>query len=161
MAYAVAQLVKNINSTYMQPVSVSSAVINSLSPFEKPAPSGDNNNNNSNSYYQDFAVASTFEPNKTYYLRFEILKVPEYYYSGVDELHVQSFAQADVLGFTLVLTNDETPQVTQGDTVQVKDAESIGSFSVPKKAAIESDQEEDYASYSFVFTPASSYRYLC
>ena len=141
MAYLVAQMRKKAGTIYMQPITVTHSTITSPNPF------GDTSEN---SYYTDFALAGTFSPQYVYYLRFQIHKIPQYFYSGSKtKAEVSMYeADADNLNLQVLLKNND-----ENDEERIP-PEIIGTCSVPRALSTES---QGYSSFSFVFTPSKTY----
>lgn len=148
MAYLVAQKIKDTNGTYMTKVAVEKTTTNSPNPF------GDTTT------FEDFAIARKsqgntiqyFQPSETYYIRFKIHRIPQFYYSGSTIQDSTIFENADSLGINLVLT----------DSPQGNDSETIGSITVPRseKTNNQNIETEEYISYSFIFTPSAQFRLI-
>lgn len=141
MAYLVSQLRKNGNTVYMEDVSVSASTINSPNTF------GGSNT------FTDFALAGTFSPDEVYYLRFQIHKIPQYFYSGSKTAaEVAMYVNdADNLNLQILLKNNGE------DDEETIPPEIIGTCSVPRAAY---DEPSEYSSYSFVFSPSKSFNRL-
>lgn len=135
MAYLVSQLRKNGSQIYMTDVAVSPSTITSPNTF------GGSNT------FTDFALEGNFVPTEVYYLRFQIHKIPQYFYSGSKMAsQIADYQDADELSLQILLKNgsDETDEITDPPEI-------IGTCSVPKAKF---DQSESYSSYSFVFSPS-------
>lgn len=148
MAYLVSQLRKNGNQTYMNPISVEGTTINSPSPFEEGA------------LFEDFALTRTdidvqgklkkFTSNQVYYLRFQIHKIPEYFYSGSKtKQEVSMYKDADILNLKILLKNKD-----QDDEIN-NPPEVIGTCFVP--TAVNNGNSEQYSSFAFVFSPSKTF----
>ena len=141
MAYLVSQLRKNGSQIYMTDVAVSSSTITSPNTF-----GGDNT-------FTDFALEGSFIPTEVYYLRFQIHKIPQYFYSGSKMAsQIADYQDADELSLQILLKNgsDETDEITDPPEI-------IGTCSVPKAKF---DQSESYSSYSFVFSPSKTFDHI-
>ena len=145
MAYIVSQLRKDGigNNTYMQPILVQESFIYSPNTF------GGTTN------FTDFALAGVFEKGKVYYLRFAVHKIPQYFYSGSRESHIQVNSyqvDADSLSLQLLLKN------SQGEDDQEKfPPERIGSCFVPTDT---DKNSRSYSYYSFIFSPSRNFNRL-
>ena len=144
MAFYVAQMQKQSETTYMTPIvqSIEEVISSSPNPFRDATIAGDEDS------FPDFALKGNFQMGKVYYLRFKIHKVPLYYYSGQSTLSIDAYPQADVLNFRLLLKNQS--QIDEASFPP----EQIGTFTVPKALPNEMDS---YASYSFIFTPSKKF----
>ena len=159
MAYLVAQMIKNAagRESYMKPVEgIKGVIIDSPNPFGGDLP------------FKDFAIKISngkFQLNNTYYIRFKIHRVPQYYYSGSKTgWDPNKLANADELGINLVFTDGLEFETKNPQEEGYKTPEIVGSFEVPKsseKIIDDSDNQEKedelYASYSFVFTPSMNF----
>ena len=143
MAYLVSQLRKNGSQVYMTDVEVSPSTITSPNTF------GD-----ASKTFTDFALAGTFEPTEVYYLRFQVHKIPKYFYSGSRTVgEVGSYINdADSLNLQILLKNGSE----LGDE-EKNPPEVIGNCTV--YTALETESEA-YASYSFVFSPSQTFNRL-
>lgn len=138
MAYLVSQLRKNGSQIYMTDVAVSPSTITSPNTF------GGSNT------FTDFALEGSFVPTEVYYLRFQIHKIPQYFYSGSKMAsQIADYQDADELNLQILLKNgsDETDETADPPEI-------IGTCSVPKAKF---DQSESYSSYSFVFSPSKTF----
>ena len=140
MAYLVSQLRKNGNQKYMEDVPVSPSQIISPNTF-----GGDNT-------FRDFALEGNFIPTQVYFLRFQIHKIPKYFYSGSKTPQEVSMYQSDAddLSLQILLKND-------GEDETNYPPEIIGNCLVPRAI---STQSEKYSSYSFVFSPSRTFNRL-
>ena len=122
MAFYVAQMQKQSETTYMTPIvqSIEEVISPSPNPFGNADIAEDENS------FPDFALKGNFQMGKVYYLRFKIHKVPLYYYSGQSTLSIDAYPQADVLNFRLLLKNQS--QIDEASFPP----EQIGTFTVPK-----------------------------
>ena len=138
MSYLVSQMRKDINTTYMTNISVSPSTISSPNTFGGSVA------------FTDFALAGNFIVGKVYYLRFQIHKIPQYYYSGsrTREEVPMYVADADTLNLQIILKNS-----TQNDE-EKNPPQIIGTCKVPQAKY---DEAEAYSSYSFVFTPSNNF----
>lgn len=143
MAYLVSQLRKSEGQKYMQDVQVTPSTITSPNTF------GD-----ASKTFTDFALAGTFEPTEVYYLRFQVHKIPKYFYSGSRTVsEVGSYINdADSLNLQILLKNGSE----LGDE-EKNPPEVIGNCTV--YTALETELEA-YASYSFVFSPSQTFNRL-
>ncbi len=165
MSYIVSQIRLDNKTTYMTDmaniVHPCSTVVPTPNPFVTVDERTDRNS------YKDFAICSTvkgennstktallFQQNKTYYIRFKIHKIPQYYYSGsAGETNVNTYiGDSDNLSISLVLKDENL-----NDWVSYP-AELIDTFSVP--VAVGEGAQQDYNTYSFVFTPTKNFYYL-
>ena len=152
MAYIVSQLRKNTSTQYMTPVDgLFASTIISPNPFGQ------------DDTFTDFAIAGSkevssatgqqtvtkiFEQGKVYYLRFQVCKIPKYFYSGSKAKdRVQLYNDADTLGLQILLKNSD-----ENDEEEIP-PEVIGNCLVP----ISEKTQNEYSSYSFVFTPSKSF----
>lgn len=154
MAYKVSQIRKvDTNEKYMQNItnSLQETYVKSENPFGQK-----------NKTFTDFALQfidknTYFSSTETYYLRFAIHQIPEYYYSGDNTLgYVQpSYVDADILQLTILLSNT-IPVDTDGHQEQV-----IGYCNVPKaqRSYIDTDNSDNYSQYTMIFTPTISNKY--
>lgn len=140
MAYLVSQLRKNGSQVYMTDVEVSSSTITSPNTF-----GGDTT-------FTDFALAGSFTSDNVYYLRFQIHKIPKYFYSGSKTAaQVAMYVNdADGLNLQILLKNDNEDE-------SVNPPEIIGTCSVQEANW---DQPDAYSSYSFVFSPSKTFTKL-
>ncbi len=138
MSYLVSQLRKDVTTTYMTNVDVTPSTISSPNTFGQ------------SSTFTDFALAGTFSPEEVYYLRFQIHKIPQYFYSGSrTQAEVSMYAaDADILNLQIILKNHN-----QNDE-EVNPPQVIGTCTVPQA---EYNEAEAYSSYSFVFTPSKAF----
>ena len=154
MAYKVSQIRKiDTNETYMQNItnSLEETYVRSKNPFGQE-----------NKTFTDFALQfndnnTYFSNTDTYYLRFAIHQIPEYYYSGDNTLgYIQpSYEDADYLQLTILLSN-KIPVDADGHQEQV-----IGYCNVPKaqRSYIDEDNSDNYSQYTMIFTPTISNEY--
>ena len=140
MAYLVSQLRKNGNQTYMEDVQVSPSTITSPNTF-----GGDTT-------FTDFALEGSFTSSQVYYLRFQIHKIPQYFYSGSKTAaQVAMYVNdADNLNLQILLKNDNEDESTNPPEI-------IGTCSVPRANW---NQSNEYSSYSFVFSPSKTFTKL-
>lgn len=140
MAYLVSQLRKNGSQTYMENVQVSPSTITSPNTF-----GGDTT-------FTDFALQGSFTSNYVYYLRFQIHKIPQYFYSGSKTAaQVAMYVNdADNLNLQILLKNDDEDESTNPPEI-------IGTCSVPRANW---NQSNAYSSYSFVFSPSKTFTKL-
>lgn len=145
MAYIVSQMRKNNNENYMVPLATS------LSPTTMTSP---NNFGNSSQSFEDFALSGTFQAGVTYYLRFQVKSIPQYFYSGSKMgSQVQAYFQdADSLQIQVILKQDK-------DSVD-EVPEIIGNCFVPTEDFSNISQNNKYNTYTFVFTPTKTYNNL-
>lgn len=141
MAYLVSQLRKSGNQTYMTPVTVSLSKINSPNTF------------GGNETFQDLALSGNFVKDTVYYLRFQVHKIPQYFYSGSKTGPEVSMyqANADSLSLQILLKNEGTGE----DDETTTPPEIIGSCFVP--VATDGLGAEQYSSFAFVFTPSKNF----
>ena len=141
MAYIVSQLRKDRNTKYMTILPTTPSTISSPNTF------GDEENP-----FTDFALESTYLPGTVYYLRFQIQKIPTYFYSGSKTpMQVNSYqADADNLNLQIILKNDD-------DDEETTPPEVIGTCSVPQAKV---NEKGSYSSYSFVFQPSKPFTKL-
>lgn len=140
MAYLVSQLRKNGNQTYMTPISVSPGRMISPNTF------------GGSKTFIDFALEGSFVSGQVYYLRFQIHKIPKYFYSGSKMPQEVSMyeADADTLSLQILLKNNDQDETNNPPEI-------IGTCIVPTALQTESDK---YSSYSFVFSPSKNFNKL-
>lgn len=149
MAYLVSQLRKNGSQTYMENVQVSPSTITSPNTF-----GGDTT-------FTDFALAGSFTSDNVYYLRFQIHKIPQYFYSGSKTApQVSMYQDADDLKLQILLKNNNQDETNNPPEI-------IGTCSVPRGSLKEVQEGtnkyyicDEYSSYSFVFSPSKSFNRL-
>lgn len=140
MAYLVSQLRKNGNQTYMTPISVSPGRMISPNTF------------GGSETFIDFALEGSFVSGQVYYLRFQIHKIPKYFYSGSKTPQEVSMyeADADTVSLQILLKNNDQDETDNPPEI-------IGTCTVPTALQTESDK---YSSYSFVFSPSKNFNKL-
>lgn len=150
MAYLVSQLRKtNVGqNTYMTPVRnltrLQASQINSPNIFGDSSQEG--------RFFQDFAIKGTFQQGVVYYLRFQIKRIPKYFYSGSIKHRISNYEfDADNLNLQILLKNEGQ------DDEEAVPPQVIGTCFVP--ASLKYDEPE-YSSYSFVFTPSKTFNRL-
>ena len=149
MAYLVSQLRKNGSQTYMKNVQVSPSTITSPNTF-----GGDTT-------FTDFALEGNFTSNQIYYLRFQIHKIPQYFYSGSKTApQVSMYQDADDLTLQILLKNDDQDETNNPPEI-------IGTCLVPRGSLKEIEEGtskyyicDEYSSYSFVFSPSKNFNKL-
>lgn len=170
MAYIVSQMRLDNNTTYMTDIaSINPDTIHPCSTIvPTPSPFVSVDERTEFDVYRDFAICSTvsgsepgsvkanilFQKDKTYYIRFKIHKIPQYYYSGsVGQSNVDMYiGDSDNLSISLVLKDNNL-----NDWIN-QPSELIDSFSVP--IAVGENADNQYNTYSFVFTPSKDFYYL-
>lgn len=177
MAYYVGQLRRNSASqsstSYMTNISLLATDTYSESPFGE-----------SNKYYQDYAIYLPgseipgsevhFEVGEVYYLRFKILKIPMYFYSGntSQDMYKENYEDADKMSITVELRNK-----SQSDGQNVSHSQVIGYYNIPsafldertegnntisyyKSSEYENTfKESPYSSFTVIFSPNEFTRY--
>ena len=147
MAYKVSQLRKEDSRPYMQNIS---------SDFEETVAISENPFGQENRTFNDFALQyqnQTFSKAQTYYLRFAIHQIPEYFYSGDNTLGYISpnyNPDADVLQLTVLLSNAIPAYNKEEHRQQI-----IGYCNIPKatRTPFDEDNSDNYSQYTMVFTP--------
>lgn len=157
MSYIVSQMRKVINSQkpYMSPVTVIPGTMSS--PNILSALTTDPNDDNST--FTDFALkrpeGQFFQRGKVYYVRFKIHRIPRYFYSGNTAIAI--WTDADDLTIDLILKNDTDEEKDES----LYPPERIATFLVPHtKEMNETDEAEQYISFSYVFTPTKNFNTL-
>ena len=152
MAYLVSQLRKNNGQAYMEKLSIVKTFYQSKDPFGQ------------NKVFKDYAIGLSnggqFKLNQTYYLRFKIARIPQYYYSSnnAEQHYNTAYFQADTLNLTLLLCKDvDEGSESSVDETEGEETRVIGTCSVPMAVDIE---DPAYSTFSFVFTPVKSFDYL-
>lgn len=172
MAFHVGQLRKDINKIYMAPIDVIPSYVKTNNPFGGEVP------------FYDFALQRTpvedqngqnvspvFEAGETYYLRFSIKKIPQYYYSADNSLGLYNpnYVEADRLNLSLLLQwdRDNSNNMMIEDSTDDKsetfgNIQRIGTCYIPTKEEDlgQTKIASDYSSFTFVFTPRSAKRYI-
>lgn len=147
MSYLVSQMRKNSGQTYMRKLNIKVLQDGrySIDPFGQDRTFKD--------YAIELANSQSFITGKTYYLRFKIARIPQYYYSSnnTDEEYKPVYQQADTLNLTVLLTNNKTEE--EGQTTQ-----TVGTCSIPKVP--DNTEDANYSTFSFVFTPIQNFNYL-
>lgn len=189
MAYFVGQLRKdNSNRSYMQKITNKQpGEYNSSNPFgmQEDRP------------FQDYCLKLTqtgenapvtFSPNQVYYLRFKILKIPEFFYSSDTsyQTYMSNYANADILNLTVqlrksndsknyqVIGNCNIPKAdlfskrvkldNQGNAIEVNEAEQEGQeiyYDYIASKYKEIKGQSPYLSFSFVFSPDTEKNFDC
>lgn len=170
MAYQVGQLRKDTSQTYMTSLAIDKTIqYPSINPFSFQ------NDENENRYFEDFALRledqSSFKPDEVYFLRFKILRIPQFFYSSDTNygLYMGTYSDADSLNLTIELRQYNAETQTMGQNYQ-----TIGTCSIPQielfsQKSIKNGENYDYiasqylnktgknpyASFSFVFSPDS------
>lgn len=150
MAYLVSQIRKNRTQPYMKKLNVEVLEDGrySLDPFGQ------------DKTFKDYAIKvnrnddkKSFLSGKTYYLRFKVARIPQYYYSSnnVDQFHKPAYYQADTLNLTILLTGNKVEE--EGEVSQ-----TIGTCSVPM--VVDNSEDVKYSVFSFVFTPVQEFDFL-
>ncbi len=142
MAYFVSQMRKvDTENQYMVSKNVYPSLVISQNPFGQ-----------TEKKFTDFALTANgntnetrqekFKSSETYFLRFKINKIPQYYYSGSRTASEVALYQADAdnLNLQILLTNNND-----------SNTQTIGTCNVPVSANTNSIGE--YSSFSFVFKP--------
>lgn len=154
MAYLVSQLRKDSTTHYMEKLDIDVTDYLSKDPFGQTG-----------RFFRDYAICRSseeesdtvlkFEKDITYYIRFKIARIPQYYYSSKTSngKYNTNYSQADTLNLSLILCDTEQ-EGNQGDK---EVTQTIGTCSIPM---ITSDSQPSYSVFSFVFTPIDSFRYL-
>lgn len=152
MAYLVSQLRKNNGQAYMEKLPIVKTFYQSKDPFGQ------------NKVFKDYAIGLSnggqFKLNQTYYLRFKIARIPQYYYSSnnAEQHYNTAYFQADTLNLTLLLCkNLDEESESSVDETEGEETQVIGTCSVPMAIDIE---DPAYSTFSFVFTPVKSFDYL-
>lgn len=162
MAYLVGQLRKDSSkyngtqSRYIKPITGFQ-----ITTFESENPFGVGEE----SFYEDYSIklaeGITFDPNEVYYLRFKVLKIPEFFYSSDTSYHnyMVNYANADILNLTLQLRSDldsnNNSQVIETCTIPKADLFKQKINNVNYKASIyeEVKGKSPYISFTCVFSP--------
>ena len=151
MAYLVSQLRKNNGQAYMEKLLITKTVYQSEDPFGQ------------NKVFKDYAIklsnGGQFKSSQTYYLRFKIARIPQYYYSSnnSENYYKTAYFQADTLNLTLLLCREESASESSIDETEGTETQVIGTCSVPMAVDIE---DPSYSTFSFVFTPVKNFDYL-
>ena len=158
MSYKVSQLRKVLpdssessDGEYMSLMSLTQDYVFVDSPFQSFS-------NYGNSYFPDFAlrVEDGLQANQIYYLRGQILRVPEGYYSLSDSQAKNFFQGADDLKFTILLADKNVSQHIRNDYQELTPQLEI------TRAFRDSIMSESQRWYHFqiVFQPKKNYNYI-
>ena len=153
MAYKIGQIRRvsaGSDITYMQDLtdSIIDTVVRSKSPFDPDTPSSD---------FYDYALSltngKTFQMNKTYYIRFTILRVPEGYYSKrVEENDI--YINADTLEFSLGLrTSGQNNQENRDNNLELNQSFIVSPRPRDDLSVLLSKRQNYLFNYATVFTP--------
>ena len=176
MAFYVGQLRRTKNTgDYMTNVALEATYAQSRNPFGEE-----------DKTFKDFALQrinnQIFEAGITYYLRFSIRKIPQYFYSADNSLerYNPSYAQADTLNLSILLQTEQSNPVNQSSGIEGLDTsdqrygniQKIGTCIVPMKPYQQFTIDEndnvifnkkinsDYSSFTFIFTPRTDKKYI-
>lgn len=156
MAFYVNQLTRGSDSKdYMVPLELEPSWILSKDPF-----GGDQED-----AFRDFALQikkpegtelqPMFEKGETYYLRFSVRKIPQYFYSADNSLYRynENYAQADILNLSVLLQKEReniTNALSSSDPTEELDQEEkygniqkIGTCTVPMKPYEQYERDEE------------------
>ena len=159
MAYLVSQLRKSTEYQYMKKLNIVETYHFSKDPFGQDR------------YFKDYAISLArkdsdpldniplFESGATYYIRFKVARIPQYYYSSntASGKHNTNYYQADTLNLTLFLCKKNEDGKGKEDDESKDTYQTIGTCSIPMTT---SDSDASYSVFSFVFTPVDNFRYL-
>lgn len=161
MAYKVAQIRREASSgsgRYMEEITVTPVYVKSKSPFDP---------DNTASDFDDLAfevvngtddegntVEKYFQKGQVYYLRIQILRVPQGYYSRSQQL--RTYQDADTLRFSLFLRDKATEDgsATREDTIDLNQSFLVNS--IPR----ENNSSNTYFTYTTVFIPRKNCKLL-
>ena len=166
MSYKVSQLRKglpNQTQTYMQNIPVEERLVVVDSPF-KIFSSLDSN------VFQDFALcttASSFNPDEVYYLRGQILRVPQGYYSLSDSRNQSFYAEADDLKFTILLADVNPSGKVNTDYQELSPPLQISrifrnsdNISSEEGSYITASESQKWYHFQIVFKPKKTYNHI-
>lgn len=160
MAYLVSQIRKTNTGqyTYMMPITAlqpgESEIDNILQASQINTPNIFGDSSLEGRFFQDFAIKGVFKKGVVYYLRFQVRRIPQYFYSGSVKGRVSHYQfDADNLNLQIILKNEG-----QDDEENIP-PQIIGTCNVPTSYRNDNNNPE-FSSYSFVFTPSKTFNRL-
>ena len=178
MAYYVGQLRKDGSNSQGHSIYMESLSIDKEQIFQSKNPFSFQNDFNENSTFEDFSLKiksndlneKYFSSDYVYYLRFKVLRIPQYFYSADTHYgqYMDSYEFADDLSLTIELRSSDSTYSENYQTIGTCSIPRIDLFNDTEKNELEGLEEEydyvasqyekikyksPYASFTFVFSP--------